>query len=125
VTRRITVPLGALLVSLFVLAGCGGGIQSGTVYAKRDVPAHSETGMHQVYTGEDCWYNAALKMTECDPHYTWVPYTYLVPEEFILSIRACKTDDHGVRKCETNNVDVGSATYEGTRIGAYYDGKAG
>jgi len=92
--------MGIALLGALALGGCEKGIESGTIYDKEYIPAHSSTYIYPVRSG---------KVTILMPHTTHYP------EKFILKIEA---DVNGEKK--VNKISVAKEIYDNKHVGEDY-----
>lgn len=102
----MTARLLVLAAFVIVLAGCGGGLDSGNVTAKSEIAAHDETRLFPLVISTGKVTTVIL-----------VPWIVHYPDAWRLELRDCLSN---APKCKTGHIYVSEETYRDTRIGAWY-----
>lgn len=109
-----------LLLAVIPLAGCGGGLKSGTVTEKRIIPAHDDTIILPIYAGQNCYGSGTSRF--CTPRYIYIPWQVHYGTAYELKLEACKDDfSNNTRKCKHGEAFVDQDTYASMKIGDDYE----
>jgi hypothetical protein len=95
-------------------------LTSGTVVNKRFEPAHYETRLQQVYSGQNCSGSGAQRV--CTPIYTYVPVNDYYPDDWDIQLKACgeEAGKEKISDCRTSWIDVSEEVYNQYGVGKHY-----
>lgn len=101
-----------LAVLALVLSACAPPLMTGTVIQRTYTPAHTDSYIDMVYTGQSCTGGYSNVPRTCTNNYIYVPRTRDVPDRWTIKIEGC--DDEG---CREEDLNVTRAEYESYKVG--------